>query len=132
MARTLTDGTRFARITLAGDLLGLLVFLAVGFDRHGGKVIDDMGRFLALVAVFFFTWLATAFFLGTYRPPSNPTLALTLVLAVPLGVLLRAWAVQVWTAAQVATFAGVAVVFVALFVGGARVITTWLGTRQRT
>ena len=120
--RPLTDGSRFARITLAGDLVGLLAFLVVGLDRHGE---DVAARFAALAAIFVAAWLVTSWFLGTYRPPTYARLLLTLVLGVPLGVAVRATFVQAWTAGEILTFAAIAVVFVAIFVGAARVVTTW-------
>jgi Protein of unknown function (DUF3054) len=126
--RPMTDGSRLTRWFLLGDLLGLLAFLVIGLDRHGEDVV---GRFAALAAIFVFAWLATAWSLGTYRPPTNGTLVLTLVLAIPLGVLVRAAFVQTWTMGEVATFAGVAVVFGTLFIGIARLIVTLLARMKR-
>lgn len=126
----MTDGSAFARATLAGDLLGLIAFLVVGLDRHGE---DVAARFLALVATFAAAWLVTAWLLGTYRPPTHVRLLLTLLLGVPLGVVVRATFVQAWTAGEILTFAAVAVVFGALFIGTARVVTSlWFGRRARS
>lgn len=126
----MTDGSNLARATLVGDLLGLLVFLAIGLDRHGE---DVAARFLALAAIFVVAWLVTAWLLGTYRPPSNTGLLLTLVLGIPLGVVVRATFVQAWSAGEILTFAVVAVVFGALFVGVARVVTSvWFGRKARS
>jgi hypothetical protein len=121
--RALTDGSKLARSFLAGDLLGLVTFLVIGLDRHGEDVVS---RFAALAAIFVVAWLVTAWLLGTYREPTYARLVLTLVLAIPLGVLVRAVFVQAWTTREVVTFAGVAVVFATLFVGLARVIVTLL------
>src|SRR6186713_2126479 len=65
--RPMTDGSRFARATLVGDLLGLFAFLVLGLDRHGEDVV---ARFAALASIFAAAWLVTAWFLGTYRPPT--------------------------------------------------------------
>ena len=120
--RPLTDGSRLARATVASDLIGLIAFLIVGLDRHGEDVVS---RFLALAAVFAAAWLVTAWLLGTYRPPTHTRLLLSMVLGIPLAVLVRATLVRAWTASEIVTFAGVAVVFGALFIGTARAITLW-------
>jgi len=45
----------------------------------------------------------------------------------------RATFVQAWTAGEILTFAGVAVVFGALFIGTARAVTSlWFGRRARS
>jgi uncharacterized membrane protein len=111
-----------ARATLVGDLIGVLALLAVGQLRHGE---DAASRFVALAVVFVAAWLVTAWCLGTYRPATHTRLMLTLALGIPLGVVLRAAMVQVWTAREILTFAGVVLVFGALFVGTARVLTLW-------
>ena len=91
----MTDGSRFARATLAGDLVGLFAFLVLGLDRHGE---DVAARFAALASIFAAAWLVTAWFLGTYRPPTYARLLLTLALGIPLAVAIRATFVQAWTA----------------------------------
>jgi hypothetical protein len=123
----MTDGSRFARATLTGDLVGLIAFLPVGLFRHGEFLA---ARFLALAATFAAAWLVTAWCLGTYRPPTHVRLLLTLLLGIPLGVVVRATFVQAWTAREILTFAGVAIVFGALFIGTARVLTGLWFTRR--
>jgi hypothetical protein len=125
----MTDGSRLARAFLVGDLLGVLLFLVTGLNRHGEDVAS---RFAALAAIFVAAWVVTAWLLGTYRGPTNGMLVLTIVLAIPLGVLLRAAFVQAWTAREVATFVGVAVVFATLFVALARVVVTLLMRGRET
>ena len=115
--RPLTDGTRLARAAAAGDLVALLLFLLVGLDRHAENA---SGRLHALLAIFLGAWLVTAWVVGTYRPPSNGRLVLTLVFAVPLAVALRAAMVSVWTTTEVLTFMAVAVLFCAVFLGAIR------------
>jgi Protein of unknown function (DUF3054) len=128
--RPMTDGSGYARATMVGDLVGLTAFLVVGLDRHGE---DVAARFLALAAIFLAAWLLTAWSLGAYRPPTHARLLLTLALGIPLSVLVRATFVQAWTAREILTFAGVAVVFGALFVGTARVVTSlWFGRKARS
>lgn len=112
--RPLTDGSRLARLEATGDVVALCGFLVVGLDRHG----EDAGaRFAALAVIFVGAWLVTAWLVGTYRPPTDAKLALTLAIAVPVAVLVRALLVREWTAVQVITFVGVGLVFCALFVG---------------
>jgi len=128
--RPMTDGSGFARATMAGDLIGLIAFLPIGLFRHGE---DVAARFLALALTFAGAWLVTAWLLGTYRPPTNARLLLTLLLGIPLAVAVRATLVQAWTAGEILTFAGVAIMFGTLFVGAARVITSlWFGRRARS
>jgi hypothetical protein len=115
--RSLTDGSRLARAVAVGDVIALLAFLAIGLDRHAE---NDVQRYLALAAIFVGSWLVMAWLVGAYRPVTNAGLVLTLVLAVPLAVLIRAAIVRAWTMAEIATFAGVALLFCAVFVGAVR------------
>jgi Protein of unknown function (DUF3054) len=125
--RTLTDGSRVARAFLVGDLCGVVAFLVVGLDRHGE---DDAARFFALAAIFVSAWLVVGWVVGTYRPPSNGRLLLTLALAVPLAVVLRVWLVQFTDLGATVTFAVVALVFATLFVGIARVLVSLVARGQ--
>jgi hypothetical protein len=125
----MTDGSRLSRAFLVGDIAALLVFLVIGLDRHGENALS---RFAALAAIFVGAWLVTAWLLGTYREPTYARLVLTLALAVPLAVLIRAALVQAWTTEEVVTFAAVAFVFVTMFVGFARVLITLVAGRKET
>jgi hypothetical protein len=98
-------------------VVALLAFLAIGLDRHAE---NDVQRYLALAAIFVGSWLVTAWLVGAYRPVTNAGLVLTLVLAVPLAVLIRAAIVRTWTVAEIATFTAVALLFCAVFVGAIR------------
>lgn len=102
---------------MVGDVVALLAFLVIGLDRHADNA---SGRFLALAAIFIGAWLVTAWRAGAYRPPTNARLVLTLVVAVPLAVVIRATFVRTWSAGEIATFMAVALLFCALFVGGVR------------
>jgi hypothetical protein len=121
--RPMTDGSTLTRSYLVGDLIGLLVFLAIGLNRHGEDVVT---RFAALAGIFAVAWLIVAWALGTYRQPTNGRLVFTLLVGIPLGVLVRAALVQAWTAREVATFCAVALVFATLFVGVARLLVSLL------
>jgi hypothetical protein len=113
----LTDGSTLARWVVVGDVIALLAFLAIGLDRHAE---NDVKRYVALAAIFVGSWLVTAWLVGAYRPVTNTGLVLTLVLAVPLAVLIRAAIVRTWTVAEIGTFAAVALLFCAVFVGAVR------------
>jgi hypothetical protein len=125
--RSLTDGSRLARAFLVGDLCGIVAFLVVGLDRHGE---DDLGRFLALAAIFLGSWVVVAFAVGTYRPPVYGRLVLTLVLAIPLAVVVRVVLVQFSDLSATLTFAVVGFVFATLFVGLARLLVSFVARGQ--
>jgi hypothetical protein len=125
----MTDGSRLSRAFLVGDVVAVLVFLVIGLDRHGEDVLS---RFAALAGIFVGAWLVTAWLLGTYREPTYARLVLTLALAIPLAVLVRAALVQAWTTEQVVTFAAVAFVFATMFVGFARVLITFFAARKES
>jgi hypothetical protein len=127
--RSLTDGSRLARAVAVGDVIALLVFLAIGLDRHAE---NDVQRYLALAAIFVGSWLVTAWLVGTYRPVTNTGLVLTLVLAVPLAVLIRAAIVRTWTIGEIATFAGVALLFCAVLIGAVRAAVLLAARRGST
>jgi len=117
--RSLTDGTKLARATLIGDIVGILVFLVFGVSSHHE---DAVSRFLTLAVIFVGAWVGTAWAIGTYRPLSNARLAANLAIAIPIGVLLRVAVVGSLTAGDILTFAVVALVFASIFVGLARVV----------
>jgi hypothetical protein len=121
--RSLLDGTKLARAALIGDVVAILVFLLFGVSSHHE---DAVSRFLTLAAIFVGAWVGTAWALGTYRPVSNSRLATNLVIAIPIGVLLRVAVVGSLTAGDIATFAVVALVFASVFVGLARIVVIGL------
>jgi hypothetical protein len=123
----LTDGSRRARFTLALDVTAIAVFIAFGMEAHADAGAASV--FLRNFIPFTSAWLATAWFAGTYRPPTPRGLIVTLLVAIPCGVLLRAAWVRSWTTAEVFTFMAVALLFGSFFVGIGRVIAATVGTR---
>jgi len=125
--RPLTDGSRFARRALVGDVAALLLFLLIGLDTHAD---NDVARFVSLAAIFELSWLATAWAVGAYRPPTSGRLALTVAFAVPLAVAIRAAIVHVWSTDQVVTFMAVALVFCGAFVAIVRLVVVFAERRS--
>jgi len=123
----LTDGTPQARLTLGVDLGAIAVFILVGMNSHSDATA--LSIFLRNFIPFTGAWLATAWFAGTYRPPAPRALLVTLVIAIPVGVLLRAAWTRSWTAADVVTFMAVALLFASMFVGLGRLLSALLGAR---
>jgi hypothetical protein len=123
----LTDGSSQARLTLVLDLAALVAFILVGMNSHSDA--EALSIFLRNFIPFTGAWLVTAWFARTYRPVAPRSLLLTLVIAIPSGVLLRAAWTRSWTASDVATFMAVALVFASIFVGLGRVISATVGAR---
>src|SRR3954453_6738958 len=82
----LLDGTKLARAALIGDVVAILVFLLFGVSSHHE---DEVSRFLTLAAIFVGARGGNGGAAGRYRPGSNSRLATNLVIAIPIGVLLR-------------------------------------------
>jgi Protein of unknown function (DUF3054) len=123
----LTDGTPQARLALGFDVGALAAFILVGMDSHSDAAA--LSIFLRNFVPFTGAWLVTAWFAGTYRSSAPRSLLLTLAIAIPAGVLLRAAWTRSWTASDVATFMAVALLFASIFVGLGRVISSILGAR---
>jgi uncharacterized membrane protein YadS len=96
-------------------------------NRHSDD--EALSIFLRNFVPFTAAWLITAWFVGTYRPLASRSLILTLVIAIPAGVLLRAVWTRSWTASDVVTFMGVALLFASIFVGLGRVLSSLLAPR---
>jgi DUF3054 family protein len=123
----LTDGTPQARLTLALDLAALVAFILLGMRAHSDA--EALSIFLRNFVPFTAAWLVTAWFAKTYRPPTPRALLVTLVVAIPLAVLVRAAWARSWTASDVVTFMAVALLFAAIFVGLGRLVSATLGAR---
>jgi len=123
----LTDGSRQARFTLVLDVTAIAVFIAFGIEAHADAGAASI--FLRNFVPFTAAWLATAWFVRTYRPPSPRALIVTLLVAIPCGVLLRAAWVRSWTTSDVVTFMAFALLFASIFVGLGRMLSSLLGAR---
>jgi hypothetical protein len=123
----LTDGTPQARLTLALDIAAIAAFILVGMNSHSDAAA--LSIFLRNFVPFTGAWLVIAAFARTYRPPTPRALLVTLAMAIPSGVVLRALWTRSWTASDVVTFMAVALLFASIFVGLGRVISAMLGAR---
>ena len=123
----MTDGSPHARLTLAVDVLALAAFVLIGMRSHSEAAAVSI--FLRNFLPFTGSWLVVAWLVGTYRPPTPIGLIATLLIAIPIGVLLRALWVRSWSAGEVLTFALVAVVFATMLIGLGRAISAVLGDR---
>ena len=123
----MTDGSSHARLTLAVDVLALAGFVLIGMRSHSDAAAVSI--FLRNFVPFTASWLVVAWLAGTYRPPTPIGLLATLLIAIPIGVLLRALWVRSWSPSEVLTFALVALVFATMLIGLGRAITAVLGAR---
>jgi hypothetical protein len=125
--RRLTDGSPHTRLTLAVDVLSIAGFILIGMRSHSDAAAVSI--FLRNFVPFTGSWLVVSWLVGTYRPPTPIGLIATLLIAIPIGVLLRALWVRSWTAGEVLTFALVALVFATMLMGLGRAISAVLGAR---
>jgi len=123
----LTDGTPQARLTFAFDIGAIAAFILVGVRSHSEA--EAVSTFFRNFVPFTGAWLVTAWFAGTYRPPTPRGLLLTLAIGIPAGVLLRAVWTRSWTASDLVTFMAVAVLFASIFIGLGRVLSSLLAAR---
>jgi Protein of unknown function (DUF3054) len=124
----LTDGTAQSRLTLGFDVGAIAGFILVGMNSHSDTAA--LSTFLRNFVPFTGAWVVTSLFTGTYRPPTPlAALLLTIVIAIPAGVLLRAALVGSSTASDVVTFMAVALLFASIFIGLGRVLSAMLGVR---
>jgi hypothetical protein len=125
--RRLTDGSPHTRLTLAVDVLSIAGFILIGMRSHSDAAAVSI--FLRNFVPFTGSWLVVSWLVGTYRPPTPIGQIATLLIAIPIGVLLRALWVRSWTAGEVLTFALVALVFATMLMGLGRAISAVLGAR---
>ena len=123
----LTDGTARARLTLAVDLLALGLFVLVGMRSH--HVGSAVAVFARNAVPFGVAWIAFSAVLRTYRPPAHRSLIWTIVTAIPAGALGRTVWVGSPRGVRILVFLGVALLFVSLFVGTGRVVSSLLARR---
>jgi hypothetical protein len=125
--RRLSDGSPHTRLTLAVDVLSIAGFILIGMRSHSDAAAVSI--FLRNFVPFTGSWLVVSWLVGTYRPPTPIGLIATLLIAIPIGVLLRALWVRSWSAGEVLTFALVALVFATMLIGLGRAISAVLGAR---
>ena len=123
----MTDGSSNARLTLAVDVLGIAAFVLIGMRSHSDAAAVSI--FLRNFVPFTGSWVVVAWLVGTYRPPTPIGLIASLLIAIPIGVLLRALWVRSWSAGEVLTFALVALVFATMLIGLGRAISAVLGAK---
>ena len=123
----MTDGSSHARLTLAVDVLGIAAFVLIGMRSHSDAAAVSI--FLRNFVPFTGSCLVVAWLVGTYRPPTPIGLIATLLIAIPVGVLLRALWVRSWSAGEVLTFALVALVFATMLIGLGRAISAVVGAK---
>lgn len=123
----LTDGTARARLTLAVDLLALGLFVLVGMRSH--HVGSAVAVFARNAVPFGVAWLGFSSVFRTYRPPTHRALVWTILTAVPVGVLGRTLWVGYPQGVRILVFLGVALLFLSLFVGIGRVLSSLLARR---
>jgi DUF3054 family protein len=123
----ITDGTRRARLTFALDLLAIAAFVLLGMREHrSGTTVVVFVRTAGPVLV---AWLLCSLLFRTYRPPSHRSLVKTILVAVPAGILLRTAIVGSPEGWGILTFLLVALVFLSLLLGTARVVASALSRR---
>lgn len=119
---------RSAATLVAADLLALVAFTTVGLLSHDRAVsASGYARDLLPLAA---AWGLVALALGTYRRRSTPRLVATWALGVPLGILIRAAALDRSLDGKEAAFLGVALAFTALFVTGLRLAIGLISVRH--
>lgn len=108
-----------ARAAAAVDAAALVAFVVVGVIQHDEGLA--MSGIVRTGAPLLATWFAVALVVGTYRRPGWLTLALTWVIAVPLGLVARS-AIRggPWGRGLV-IFGSVAMAFTLVFLVGGRV-----------
>jgi hypothetical protein len=124
-----TDGTRAARLTFAVDVVALTLFIVAGMRSH--RTATQLEVFARNAVPIGGAWIVLAALLKTYRPASLPRLLLTWAVAVPIGVLLRAWWRGSPSGEDLLVFGGVALAVTLAFLAGGRLLSARLGPRLR-
>lgn len=112
---------------MVADAAGLTAFVAAGTVSHGGSGL--LGSAAVTLASLLGCWFALAVLLGAYRMAADRVRVVAVwALAVPLAVLARALLLGRTLDGHEAAFLVTSLVFTALFVVAARVVTSHLGT----
>jgi hypothetical protein len=123
----LTDGSPVARLTLGLDLAALVLFVLAGMrNHHTGSQAEIFVRNAVPVLI---AWVVVSLAVRTYRPPSLRRLALTWIVAVPVGLLVRTAWVGSPTGGRIAVFLGVGMAFTGLFLLIGRALGAAAGRR---
>jgi Protein of unknown function (DUF3054) len=124
--RPFSSDTRWTPIA---DAVALLVFVAIGTANHDRAL--TLGELASTAVPLVGAWLGAALAFGLYRRGGIRTLALTWIVAVPAAAVLRSvWRGGPWDE-RLPIFAGVALVFTALFVLAARALVATTTSRPQ-
>jgi hypothetical protein len=114
---------------VASDAAALLVFVAVGIERHGEAALVSV--FLRNAVPLLAAWFATAWLLRLYRRPGLAPLLRTWLVAVPVGVVVRSLLVgSPDEPGRFLTFLAVSMLFTLLFLVAGRGIV-WFAAGWR-
>ncbi len=111
---------RTGTILRVADILALIAFVLVGIRSHYGREMPVV--FLRNAVPLLVAWFVVAVPVGTYRRPSPRSLAVTWVLAVPIGLVARSFILGSPTGSRLATFLGVGLAFTLLFLVAGRLL----------
>jgi hypothetical protein len=100
-------------VLAAVDAAALVVFALVGAMRHGEGF--DPGVLVRTGLPVLVAWFALSFVVGTYRHPGWATLALTWLVAIPIGLIARSTIRGGPWGSTLLRFGAVAMAFTALF-----------------
>ena len=125
-------GTRLApastRPLAFGDAVAIVLFVVIGLTNHDeGITLGGVARTALPVLG---AWFAVSFFTKTYTRPGIRTLLATWIIAVPLGVAIRAIALRRTADDSQVTFGVVALIATLVLLLGWRVIWTVAARRK--
>jgi hypothetical protein len=110
------------------DLVALALFVLVGMRSHAAGSRAEI--FLRNAVPIGLAWLGVAVLLQTYRPPSIARLVKTWLVAIPIGVLVRALWVGSPDGARFFVFLGVTMAFTAMFLAVERLVALLVRRRR--
>jgi Protein of unknown function (DUF3054) len=116
------------RVLALGDAAAIVLFVIVGLTNHDeGITLSGISRTALPILG---AWFAVSIFAGTYARPGPRTLLVTWVIAVPVGVAIRAIALHRPADDSQITFGFVAMIATLVFVLGWRGLAA-LAARRR-